>query len=99
MIGGKFLVILREVNKSEETFKASRLLKEIMIFWYEDVYLNDNMNEWVKEADREINNITTQAPEPKLDEYSQQIATTFPITVQQSLLTTLNVVNLTENSS
>ena len=47
MIGGRFFVSLREVNNSENILKVRSLLKE-SFFWYDDAYINDNMNELVK---------------------------------------------------
>ena len=52
MSGHRFIVSL-EGNKSEKTLKVSSLLKESVVFWDEDIHINDNTVELVREADKE----------------------------------------------
>ena len=47
-----------------------------MSFWDENAYFKDCINELVKEVDTEINNITTEILESKLDESSKKVAST-----------------------
>ena len=49
MSGGRFLVSLREVNNSEKILKMSIFLKNIMNFGDENVYINNNISELVKQ--------------------------------------------------
>lgn len=47
-----------------------------MSFWDENAYFKDRINELVKEVDTEINKITTEILESKLDESSKKVAST-----------------------
>ena len=65
-----------KVNDSDKILKVESLLKESMNFQDKDACIDDRINEFVKELDRETNNITTEVLISELDEGSKEAANT-----------------------
>ena len=74
MIGGQFLVGLREGTISERILAAKSLLKESIFIWNEDVSPDFNITAAIQHLQQELNNFAGHLEFCSLEERSREVA-------------------------
>ena len=71
---GRFLVSLREVDRSEKILALNSIIKEDINFWDENIYTGDRTNDVIVKLQDELEQLSTEIYECELNDDSKQVA-------------------------